>query len=112
MPEEVEKVLRTSCFDCHSNRTEYPWYSYISPVSWYLESHIRKGKDQMNFDNFGHLDKNRKIGILADICDEIESGSMPLKSYLLFHRKAMIGEEDKETLCSWTELEAVSIMRE
>lgn len=112
MPEDLANILRNSCFDCHSNHTEYPWYSYISPISWYLESHISKGQTHMNFDNFGKLEKNRKIGVLAEICDEIETGSMPLKSYLLIHRKAVVGEKEKEVVCSWTEQEALKIMRE
>ena len=112
MPEELANMFRNSCFDCHSNHTEYPWYSYVSPISWYLESHIRKGQDHMNLDNFGKLEKNRKIGVLAEICDEVETGSMPLKSYLLIHRNAVIGEKEKEAVCSWTETEALKIMRE
>ncbi len=112
MPDSLSSIFVNSCFDCHSNHTEYPWYSYISPISWYLESHIRKGQDHVNFDNFGNLDKIGKIGILTKICDEIETGSMPLKSYLLIHRKDVLGDKEKEVLCSWTEQEALKIMRE
>lgn len=110
-PEQVAFLLTTSCYDCHSNHTNYPWYSRFSPFSWYLGNHIRKGKEALNFSEWGTLDKPDKIGVLSDICDEIESGKMPLKSYLLLHREAKLYEADVEMLCSWTELEALKILK-
>ncbi len=111
-PDSISKILKNSCYNCHSNHTNYPWYSYISPLSWYLESHIKKGKDKMNLSNFGELEKSKKIGILTDICDVIESGEMPLKSYLLIHQDAKIEEEAREEICVWSEMEAMRLMRE
>ena len=110
--EEIATILTTSCYDCHSNHTQYPWYGHVSPVSWFLEDHIRDGKDAFNFNQWGSLDKAKKIGVLTDICDEIESGSMPLKSYLLIHRDAKLSEADRKTLCDWTESEALKLLRE
>ena len=112
IPDSLANILKNSCFDCHSNCTNYPWYSYISPVSWMLAKHINKGKEELNLSNFGNLEKSQKIGALADLCDVIESGSMPLKSYLIIHRSARINEAEIEALCNWSELEALRIMRE
>ncbi len=70
------------------------------------------GEGHLNFNNFESLDKNQRIGVLAEICDEVETGSMPLKSYLLIHRKASISDEEKVALCTWTEQEVMKIMRE
>ena len=112
MPDSLASILRNSCYDCHSDRTEYPWYSYLAPISWYLESHIKKVKDQINFGEFGSFEKSRKIGTLGKICEVMEEGSMPLKSYLVIHRKARIGEEDLEAFCTWTESEALRVIRE
>jgi len=112
MPDSLAVIFTNSCYDCHSGRTNYPWYSYISPISWYLSSHIEKGKEQLDFNNFGSLEKSQRIGALADICEEIESDLMPLKSYLLIHRSARIGEDEKEAICIWSEAEALKIMRE
>jgi hypothetical protein len=111
-PEEIAAILATSCYDCHSNHTNYPWYSRVSPVSWFLDEHIRKGKEALNFSNWGSLEKKEKIGVLADICDEIKSGNMPLKSYLLIHRNARLTDMDAETLCLWTDSEALELLRE
>ncbi|MEN8227462.1 MAG: heme-binding domain-containing protein [Bacteroidota bacterium] len=111
-PDNLAAILKNSCYDCHSNRTVYPWYSYISPLSWFLEKHIQEGKEALNMSEFGTLEKNQKIGVLADICDVIESGSMPLQSYLIIHKSALVQENDKEAICSWSESEALKIMRE
>lgn len=112
VPDSLATILKNSCYDCHSNRTDYPWYSYISPVSWYLEKHIRKGKEELNMSDFGNLEKGLKIGVLADVCDVMESGSMPLKGYLVIHKSALVNEAEKKAICSWSELEALKIMRE
>lgn len=112
VPDSLAIIFKNSCYDCHSDRTSYPLYSYISPVSWYLEKHIRNGKDALNFSSFGDLEKKQRIGALSNICDVLESGSMPLKSYLLIHQSSRISEADKEALCNWAEMEALKIMRE
>lgn len=111
-PEQVGDLIRTSCYDCHSNQTVYPWYSRISPVSWYLNKHIRDGKEELNFSDFGLLDKADKIGTLTDFFDVLDAGTMPLPSYLLIHKEARLSEEDIETLCLWSEKEALKVMRE
>jgi len=112
IPDSLANMLKNSCYDCHSNHTIYPWYSYISPVSWMLEKHINKGKKKLNLSNFGDLEKSQKIGALADLCDVMESGSMPLKSYLVIHRDARLKDSEITAFCNWSELEALRIMRE
>ena len=111
-PDSLAKILKNSCYDCHSNRTNYPWYGNISPVSWYLDNHIQEAKENLNLSNFGNLDKTQKIGVLTEICEELESGSMPLKSYLIIHRNSGLNVEDVEAICNWSELAALKIMRE
>lgn len=111
-PGQIGDLIRSSCYDCHSNQTVYPWYNRISPVSWYLNKHIEEGKEELNFSDFGLLDRAEKIGALSDFCDALDAGTMPLPSYLLIHKKARLSEEDREALCLWSEKEALKIMRE
>lgn len=111
-PAEVAELIRMACYDCHSNQTEYPWYSRISPVSWYLDRHIREGKEGLNFSLYGELDKADKIGLFADFCDVLDSGTMPLQSYMLLHRSARLSQEERTMLCEWSETEALRVMRE
>ena len=111
-PEPVADLIRDACYDCHSNQTIYPWYNRISPVSLYLHKHIKKGKEDLNFSEYGLLDKADKIGAFADFCDVVDAGSMPLQSYMLIHKDARLTQEERETLCSWAEKQALKVMRE
>ncbi len=111
-PDNVAAILNNSCYDCHSNQSHYPWYGYISPVSWYLNKHIVEAKEDLNMSNFGNLEKKKKIGVLTEICEELESGSMPLKSYLIIHRNSKISEAEVKIICKWTEITALKMMRE
>ena len=110
--DSLAKLIRESCYDCHSNQTNYPWYSRISPVSLYLNRHIVKGKEEMNFSVDGAMDKVDKIGFFADFCEVLDAGTMPLQSYLLLHKEARLTQEEREALCNWTEKEALKLMRE
>lgn len=111
-PEPVAQLIRNACYDCHSNHTNYPWYSQIAPVSWYLQAHIKKGKEDLNASTYGSLDKADKIEMLVDLCEVVEAGTMPLGSYELLHKSARLSEEDKEAICAWSEKEALKVMRE
>jgi len=111
-PEPVAQLIRNSCYDCHSNQTSYPWYSQIAPVSWYLQMHIEKGKEELNASTYGSLEKADKIEMLVDLCEVVEAGTMPLGSYELLHKRARLSEEDKASICTWSEEEALKVMRE
>ncbi len=112
VPQQLADKLENSCFDCHSNHTEYPWYSQVAPVSWILARHIREGKEEVNFSEFGDLDRRDMIGILSDICEVVEEGSMPLPGYVAMHRGAAFSEEELEELCEWAEMEALRLLRD
>lgn len=112
VPDTLAAMLLTSCYDCHSNRTEYPWYSRISPVSWYLDKHIREGKEDLNLSEYGLLEKAEKIGVLSDMYDALEAGTMPLQSYTFLHRDARIDQEEKKALMDWADRESLRLMRD
>jgi len=96
-------VLRTSCFDCHSNNTVFPWYAKLAPSSWLLADHIDEGKSNLNFSEWENYSRREKIGLLEDIQEEVKSGAMPLKSYLLIHRDAKLSEEEVAIISKWAE---------
>jgi hypothetical protein len=108
--EPVLTQLRKSCFDCHSNQTIFPWYSKLAPSSWFLADHIKKGRSQLNFSEWETYSRREKVGQLEDIVDEVKSGEMPLKSYLLIHRKARLGKEEISTLSEWAEETSAKIL--
>ena len=105
----VLDLLKKSCFDCHSFQVQYPWYARVAPSSWLLSAHINKGTEHLNFSEWEDYSKREKIGLLDDIKNEIESGKMPLRSYLLIHRDSRLNSENISTLSGWCE-EATAII--
>ncbi len=100
-PKEVENILRTSCYDCHSNNTEYPWYNKIQPVAMFLEDHIEHGKEEFNFNEFGEYSDRRKMSKLKSFISQVEQDEMPLDSYTLIHRSAKVSNAEKELVLTW-----------
>lgn len=106
----VKEQIKKSCFDCHSNQVQYPWYSKLAPSSWLLANHIREGKSHLNFSEWEAYSNREKIGLLEDIKDEVVSGKMPLKSYLLIHRDAKLNPEDISALIKWADEASARIL--
>jgi cytochrome c551/c552 len=103
MTPEVASILDRSCRDCHSNKTVWPWYTQVAPVSWWLADHVNDGRRDLNMSEFGKLPRDRQERKLRQMCDEVSDGIMPLSSYLPMHPKARLSEQDKKVLCDWTE---------
>lgn len=102
-PEDVKQILATSCNDCHSNNTVYPWYSKVQPVAWWLNNHINDGKNEMNFDDFKNFSPRRQYNKLEEVEKQIKEGDMPLNSYTWIHKNAILTEVQKQKLTAWAE---------
>src|SRR6266446_3599210 len=105
MTPPVAAIFTRSCADCHSNKTVWPWYTNVAPISWWIAGHINEGRQNLNLSEWAKLDPNRQDRKLRQICDEVEDGAMPLPSYLPMHPKAKLSEQDKKALCDWTAAE-------
>lgn len=101
VPEDVQSVLAKSCYDCHSNNTVYPWYSHIQPAAWFLADHIKEGKQELNFSEFGSYTAKRQYKKLGEIAEEVEEGEMPISSYTLIHGDAELTTKQKALLVAW-----------
>lgn len=101
VPENVQQILKTSCYDCHSNNTVYPWYSNIQPVAWWLKDHIDEGKRELNFSEFAAYRIGRQYRKLEEINGEVKEDKMPLSSYTLIHSDAKLSNEQKLILANW-----------
>jgi len=99
--DSIETLLKTSCYDCHSNNTNYPWYNKVQPISWFLEGHIKKAKKELNFSEFGDYSTRKKKSKLKSIISQIKDDEMPLYSYIIMHQNAIISESDKLELEKW-----------
>lgn len=104
VPDKVETILKTSCYDCHSNNTNYPWYNKIQPFSTILEGHIADGKAELNFSEFGSYSDRRQRSKFRSMASQIEDGEMPLPFYVWMHEKAQLSEEKKKVLLEWIDM--------
>jgi len=105
VPENVQKIFTESCYNCHSNNTDYPWYANIQPVAWWLDDHIKEGKKELNFNEFAKYRIAKQYRKLEECIDEVKEGEMPLESYTIIHRNTKLSPEEKETIFNWaTEL--------
>jgi hypothetical protein len=110
IPVEMAEKIMTSCYDCHSNYTNYPWYGYVSPVSLLLNEHIREGKEKLNFSVWEEYSKKEKVILLGGICSELLDMKMPLPMYIQLHREAAISTDDIFQICDWTDQETDKII--
>lgn len=101
VPQNVQQILKTSCYDCHSNNTVYPWYSNIQPVAWWLKDHIDEGKRELNFSEFATYRIGRQYRKLEEINGEVKEDKMPLSSYTIIHKDAKLSNEQKLALATW-----------
>ena len=100
-PENVAKLIKTSCYDCHSNETKYPWYSNLQPFGWFLKSHIEEGRKHLNFSNFATYTPDRQAHKLSEAAEEVEGGDMPLSSYTIVHTDANLSAEQKVLMVNY-----------
>jgi hypothetical protein len=100
-PQEIASILSTSCYDCHSNQSKYPWYTNIAPVSWWIKDHINEAREELNFSVWEDYSDKRKKHKLEECFEMIEEGEMPLTSYTIIHNKASLNENQKKLLIDW-----------
>ena len=99
---QVQQILERSCFDCHSNSTSWPWYSYVAPVSWLVAHDVEEGREHLNFSEWESYSAEERNDLLGEIWEEVEDGEMPLWFYAPLHPEAKLSDEDKELLWLWS----------
>jgi len=109
IPASVQTILQNACYDCHSNNTNYPWYSIIQPMAWMMKRHIDNGKEKLNFSDFGSYSSRRQISKLKGIANQIKDDEMPLSSYKIMHSKASLTKEAKTLVIDWMNKTADSL---
>lgn len=101
IPDNVLTILEVSCFDCHSNNTNYPFYSRIQPMAMLMDKHVREGKEELNFSEFGDYSDRKKRNKLFSIQNQVKDGKMPLSSYTLMHNDAKLTANEKKLIEEW-----------
>ena len=99
-PENLQAILKRSCFDCHSSHTKFPWYSSIAPISWFTKYHVKEGREHLNFSTWNSYADEKKLKYLQKLPKAIKS-KMPLASYLIIHKEAKLSDADKKVISDW-----------
>lgn len=100
-PDSIHTLLQQACYDCHSNYTHYPWYAQIQPVGWWLADHVKDGKKELNFHEFGKYTPKRQLHKLKEMKEQITKGDMPLSSYTLMHKEAIWTAAQQQAVINW-----------
>jgi len=100
-PEDVKLILKESCYDCHSDVTRYPWYNNITPVNYWLASHIKDGKKHLDISNWEGNSVKRKDHKFEELIEMVEDKSMPLNSYTWTHSEAKLSDEQIKSIIDW-----------
>lgn len=100
--QEVKQLLKRACYNCHSNETKWPDYSYVAPISWYFIGEVMDGRRHLNFSNWNRLPKDKQKEMLNEIWLEVEDNDMPPSMYLWIHSEAELSASDKDLIYRWT----------
>jgi hypothetical protein len=111
-PADVQAILDRSCNDCHSNRTQWPWYTNVAPVSWFIADHVKNGRKELNFSEFASYTPRRSARKMHEICEQVEKGDMPLQGYVPLHPEAKLSDAEQARLCEWSKSEEARIKAE
>ena len=103
VPADVQQILKISCNDCHTNNTDYPWYTNVQPVGWWMQWHVNEGKEHLDFSSFGSYTPKRQHHKLEEVVEQVKGDHMPLNSYLWIHKDARLTEAQKTLLMNWAE---------
>ncbi|MEP7362949.1 MAG: heme-binding domain-containing protein [Acidobacteriota bacterium] len=110
VPSQIKSLLKNSCANCHSNETEWPWYSSLAPVSWVVAHDVNRARAAMNFSDWSDRPSAER-GFLAAACAGVKSGRMPPSQYRILHPDAVFSPEETTRFCAWTLLEASALRR-
>jgi len=92
---QVEHLLRVGCYDCHSGQPRYPWYANITPVNWWLQSHINESREHFDVSAWGRISDKKRAHWAEEALEMVGEGHMPLDSYTWTHADARLSDEQR-----------------
>lgn len=100
-PPQVKEILKKSCYDCHSNETKWPWYSYVAPVSWFVANDVEQGRKHLNFSDWEKYSSRKKEESKKEIWEEVRDDKMPMGIYTLMHPASKLDITQKNIIKNW-----------
>lgn len=100
-PQNISKMIKNECYDCHSNETKYPWYTEYAPLSWWIKSNINGAREYFNFSEWGNLSQKQKIAKMQECYEALEEEEMPVGLYISMHDEAQFSDAQNDSLMNW-----------
>lgn len=107
-PADVKRVLERSCYDCHSVRTRWPWYSRVAPVSWLVARDVQRGRRELDFTDWPVADPGEEADLLEHVARQVERGRMPMPIYITLHGDARLSRAERARLIEWARSSAAA----
>jgi len=98
---EVKTIIQVACYDCHSYNTNWPWYSYVAPVSWLVAHDVSDAREELNFSVWNTYSAKKMDRKFREIVEEVEEEEMPLPIYLIMHSEADLDVQQREIIINW-----------
>src|ERR1700677_472064 len=105
IPPSVAGVLANACVNCHSEKTQWPWYSRVAPVSWLVENDVKHAREPLNLSRWDGLQEVDQRVLLTAIATVIENHEMPPHRYVVIHPEAKLSADDAVRVIEWTRAE-------
>jgi hypothetical protein len=105
---EPARILLRACGNCHSNRTDWPWYSHVAPFSWWIGQHVREGREKLDFSEWQTYSIWQKRDKLESMCGLISTGRMPPRVYTAIHPEAKLTAANKKAVCVWVKEQTIA----
>ena len=102
-PDSLKQLIKSACYDCHSNNTVYPWYSEVQPIAWWLNDHIQEGKRKFNFSEFASYTPKKADHKMEELIEMVKEHEMPLKSYSLIHADSRLTDAQRMEMSEWAD---------
>ncbi len=107
---QVKALAVRACFDCHSNQTQWPWFTKLPGGAQLAVLDTFRGRRRLNFSDWGAArgeggegfearrggDEGRGGG--GEYARVIENGSMPPANYTMLHPNAVLNDQEKQQL--------------
>jgi cytochrome c len=105
IPEDVRHVLEEKCVDCHSEKTHYPAYTRLAPISWMIERDVHGGRSVLDLSRWQDYTVDTRVDLLTRIASVSRSGEMPPRQYLLLHPDNRLTTPEQEQIYDWAKAE-------
>ena len=102
---ETLALFERACQNCHSERTEWPWYSHVAPMSWLIARDVQQARSHMNLSRWQEYPSDERLGLLSEIGSAVRNREMPKQRYLLLHPEARLTDQERQQIYEWTRTE-------